>query len=103
MKSISTQIAQLILAFMAIYLSNQTIASPATGEEVDLDNLCGKFPHNSRCQGYDFDSIEPKLMKLEIERSSFCNKFPLNSHCLQEPTQIMKIGLDRSGNNDEWI
>ncbi|WP_319419028.1 hypothetical protein [Pleurocapsa sp. FMAR1] len=32
-----------------------------------------------------------------------CNKFPLNSQCQQPPLQVIKLNLDRSGEDDQWI
>jgi hypothetical protein len=79
------------------------INQKTNAKEIKLDSLCPKFPLNSRCLNYDYSLVKSKQTKLKIERDSLCSKFPQNSYCLQEPPQVIKIQLDRSGEKDEWI
>lgn len=76
-------------------------AIPAETKEIDRDTLCRQFPLNSRCQDYQVTKSKPKIYTLE--RDSFCDRFPLNSRCQQPAVEVIKLNLDRSGNNDEWI
>ncbi len=103
MKPIITSITKLTLAITTTLLVNEILVSQAASEEVNLDSLCNKFPLNSRCQDYNYSLGEPEQTTLEIERENLCTKFPQNSVCLQEPLQVLRIRLDRSGENDEWI
>ncbi len=103
MKPIITNITKLTLAITTTLLVNEILVSQAASEEVNLDSLCNKFPLNSRCQDYNYSLGEPEQTTLEIERENLCTKFPQNSVCLQEPLQVLRIRLDRSGENDEWI
>ncbi|VEP13965.1 hypothetical protein H1P_230029 [Hyella patelloides LEGE 07179] len=105
MKPIITNITKLTLAVATTFLVNEIAVSQAASatEEVSLDSLCSKFPQNSRCRDYNYSSGEPEQTTLEIERSSLCTKFPQNSYCLEEPLQVLRMRLERSGENDEWI
>ena len=103
MKLIIKNITRLTLAVAATLLINEILTAQAATEEANLDSLCNKFPLNSRCGNYDYSLDEPEQTKLEIERESLCSKFPQNSYCLQEPLQVLRIQLERSGENDEWI
>ncbi|MGL5075876.1 MAG: hypothetical protein ACRDBG_08535, partial [Waterburya sp.] len=106
MKTITATIAKLTLTIAttatALIINDIAVAQTAN-EQVNLDSLCYKFPLNSRCLDYDYSLTEPEQTKLEVERDSLCYKFPQNSNCLQEPPQVIKIQLDRSGEKDEWV
>jgi hypothetical protein len=41
--------------------------------------------------------------EIEVNRERLCQKFPKNSYCQKAPLQAIKIQLDRSGEDDEWI
>jgi len=41
--------------------------------------------------------------EIEVNRERLCQKFPQNSYCQKSPLQAIKIQLDRSGEDDEWI
>ncbi len=103
MKHTIKNITKLTLAIAATLLVNEIPFSQAASEEVNLDSLCSKFPLNSRCQDYNYSLGDPEQKTLEIQRESLCSKFPQNSVCLQEPLQVLRIQLDRSGENNEWI
>jgi hypothetical protein len=98
-------IIKLMLTLGATILVTETGISPAATQEADLYSLCNKFPLNSRCQNNDYVPKEPKLKtdKYEIDRDTFCQKFSFNSRCQQKPTEVIKLNLDRSGEDDEWI
>ncbi|MGL5940501.1 MAG: hypothetical protein ACRC2S_08965 [Waterburya sp.] len=106
MKTITATIAKLTLTIATTataLIINDIAVSQTANEQVNLDSLCYKFPFNSRCLDYDYSLTEPEQTKLEVERDSLCSKFPQNSNCLQEPPQVIKIQLDRSGEKDEWV
>jgi hypothetical protein len=103
MKTVKTAIAKLTLAAATTFSINDLVVARTAGETVDLESLCGKFPLNSQCIDGNYPLIEPEQSKFNIERSSLCRKFPQNSYCLQAPLQIIKIQLDRSGEDDEWV
>ena len=103
MKPIIKNITKLTLAVATTLLVNDIAVSQAATEEANLDSLCNKFPLNSRCIDSDYSLREPEQTILEIERESLCSKFPQNSYCLQKPLQVLRVQLDRSGENDEWI
>lgn len=77
------------------------ISSPTVAKEIDRDTLCNKFPLNSRCEDYKLTKSGSK--KYRLDRNSFCDKFPLNSQCQQPPLQVIKLNLDRSGEDNEWV
>ena len=90
-----------ILALAGAMAINTLIISSVVTQEVERDTLCKKFPLNSRCENYTSTKSESKIYK--INRSAFCEKFPLNSQCQQPPLQVIKLNLDRSGEDDEWV
>ena len=94
-------LSKLILATASVLTLNLFVSAPVKTEEVDRDLLCSKFPLNSRCQDYQATKSESKIYKLD--RNSFCDRFPLNSQCQQPAIEVIKLNLDRSGENDEWI
>lgn len=96
-------ITKVTLAVAMTFLVNEIAVAQVATEEVNLDNLCQKFPLNSRCRDYDYSSVELKQTTLKINRETLCTRFPQNSHCLKEAPQLMKIKLDGSGKDDEWI
>jgi hypothetical protein len=98
------------LALSTVMALNLAASFPAATQEVDLDNLCRKFPLNSQCQDYsnksfsetdDFASSSSR--QTTLSRQTFCNKFPLNSQCQKPPVEVIKLNLDRSGEDDEWV
>ena len=91
---------KLVLTIATVVTLN-FVSTPAKTEEVNRDLLCRKFPLNSRCQDYQVSKSEAKIYQLE--RNSFCDRFPLNSRCQQPVVEVIKLNLDRSGPNDEWI
>lgn len=94
-----------ILALTTVMALNIAATLPVETKEVDRDTLCSKFPLNSRCQDYKVikkaTTSESKIY--QIDRHTFCNKFPLNSQCQQPALQVIKLNLDRSGEDDEWV
>ena len=76
-------------------------ASPAVTQEVDRHSLCSKFPLNSRCENFPAVRGTPTTYKLNRDR--FCQKFALNSRCQQPPQQVIKLNLDSSGEDNEWV
>ncbi|WP_019505189.1 hypothetical protein [Pleurocapsa sp. PCC 7319] len=119
MNPIIKNISQLTFVIAAILIVNEILTTQAATKKSNLDSLCNKFPLNSRCEDYDYSLTEleqtkleedydyslaePEQKILEIERESLCTKFPQNSNCLEEPLQVLKVQLNRSGENDEWI
>ena len=85
------------------------ISPPAVAEEINYaspnllerDTLCSKFPLNSRCE--DFEASTSTSQIYQLDRNSFCDRFHLNSQCQQPPLQLIKLNLDRSGKNNEWV
>ena len=78
--------------------------SPVLTEAVDLDTLCRKFPHNSRCpDNYAVNKPKIETSQHKFERSSFCAEFPFNSHCQNKPAEVIKLNMPRSGRDNEWI
>ncbi len=77
------------------------VALPAVVKEIDRHTLCSRFPLNSRCE--DFSAAKGTPTTHQLDRDRFCEKFALNSKCQQKPLQVIKLNLDRSGENDEWI
>ncbi|MBE9045891.1 hypothetical protein IQ255_16020 [Pleurocapsales cyanobacterium LEGE 10410] len=77
------------------------ISSPTVAQEIDRNTLCHKFPLNFRCE--DFEASKSTSQTYQLDRDSFCDKFPLNSQCQQPPLQVIKLNLDRSGEDDEWV
>jgi hypothetical protein len=92
---------KLILALTSVMAINSLAVSADVTQKVDRDTLCSKFPLNSECQDYKAIKSESKIYQLD--RDSFCNKFPLNSQCQQPALQVIKLNLDRSGEDDEWV
>ena len=90
-----------ILALASIMAINTLAVSPVFTQEVDRNTLCSKFPLNSRCEDFKASKSTPQIY--ELNRDRFCDKFPLNSQCQQPPVQVIKLNLDRSGENDEWV
>ena len=90
-----------ILALASTVAINTFAVSPVLTKEVDRNTLCSKFPLNSRCEDYKSTKTESEIYQLNRDR--FCNKFPLNSQCQQPPVQVIKLNLDRSGEDDEWV
>jgi hypothetical protein len=77
--------------------------TPAVPQEIDLDTLCTKFPHNSRCQNYHSPPIKSPVRIYQFDRDTFCKQFSFNSHCQTKPLQVIKFNLERSGEDNEWI
>ena len=77
------------------------ISSPIFASEIERDKLCSKFPLNSRCENYQ--SVELEKRKYQLKRASFCERFPLNSQCQQPPVELLKLNLNSSGKDNEWI
>jgi hypothetical protein len=94
-------IPKLILALTSVMAINSLAVSANVTQKVDRDTLCSKFPLNSECKDYRAIKSESKIYQLD--RDSFCNKFPLNSQCQQPALQVIKLNLDRSGEDDEWV
>lgn len=94
-------ITKLTLALATTIIIDTLAISSVFTQEVNRDTLCSKFPLNSRCEDYKSTKSESKIY--QINRNAFCDKFPLNSQCQQPPLQIIKLNLDRSGEDDEWI
>lgn len=82
------------------------VTYPAVAQEVDLEALCGKFPLNSRCQDHDKTAsrADKTLLKTrQLDRELFCDRFPFNSKCEGKPLEVIKLNLNRSGEDNEWI
>ncbi|MGL4882076.1 MAG: hypothetical protein ACRC8K_13570 [Waterburya sp.] len=94
-------ITKLALALTSVMAINSLAVSAAITQKVDRNTLCSKFPLNSHCQDYRATKSESKIY--QIDRHTFCNKFPLNSQCQQPALQVIKLNLDRSGEDDEWV
>ena len=94
-------INRLILVLASAILIDTFAISTVFTQEVDRNTLCSKFPLNSRCEDYQPSKSTPQTY--ELDRDRFCDKFPLNSQCQQPPLQVIKLNLDRSGEDDEWI
>ena len=92
---------KLVLAFTTLIAFNTAMTFPAATKEIDRNTLCTKFPLNSRCENFQVSKPQTKIYQLD--RHNFCQKFPLNSQCQKLPIEVIKINLDRSGENDEWI
>ena len=112
-----------ILALTTVMALNIVATLPVATKEVDLDSLCRKFPLNSQCQDYpsaklasqneslnetdyETEGLTPsnrKTTKTILSREAFCNKFPLNSQCQKPPVEVIKLNLDSSGEDDEWV
>jgi len=90
-----------ILATASILTLNLAASVPVKTAEIDRNLLCSKFPLNSRCRDYQADKSESKIYQLD--RNSFCDRAPLNSRCQQPAVEVIKLNLDLSGENDEWI
>lgn len=95
------KITNTLISALASAITINTLASPATTQAIELDTLCNKFPLNSRCEDYKATKSESQIYKLD--RNRFCDKFPLNSRCQKPPLQVIKLNLDRSGEDDEWV
>jgi hypothetical protein len=101
MKNISKLILTLGTSFL---LSGMTYS--AVAQKVDLEALCGKFPLNSRCQNHhspENQSDKALLKTRQLDRESFCDQFPFNSKCQDKPLEVIKLNLNRSGEDNEWI
>ncbi|MGL5832513.1 MAG: hypothetical protein ACRC1Z_04675 [Waterburya sp.] len=101
MKNIKKLILTLGTSFL---LSGTTYLAAA--QEVDLEALCGKFPLNSRCQNHHSPEIQADKTQLktrQLDRELFCDQFPLNSKCQGKPLEVIKLNLNRSGEDNEWI
>ena len=96
-------INKLILAAASTMTVNSFAASTAATQEVDLDTLCRKFPLNSRCEDYEVAESESEPQIYQLDRDSFCEDFSFNSQCQKPPVEVIKLNLDRSGDNDEWV
>ena len=92
---------KLIFAFTTAIAFNTSIGLPAATKDIDRASLCAKFPLNSRCE--DFSASKPETKVYQLDRNSFCEKFPFNSQCQEPPLKIIKLNLDRSGEDDEWV
>ncbi|MFM2314421.1 MAG: hypothetical protein RLZZ04_3697 [Cyanobacteriota bacterium] len=101
MKNISKLILTLGTSFL---LSGMTYH--AFAQEVDLKTLCSKFPLNSRCQNHrnpEIQSDKTQLKTRQLDRELFCDQFPFNSECQEKPLEVIKLNLNRSGEDNEWI
>jgi hypothetical protein len=105
-----------ILALSTVMALNLMTTSPVATQEVDLNSLCRKFPLNSQCQDspsakstlqnesfHETEGLTPSNRQTTLDRTTFCNKFPLNSQCQKPPVEVIKLNLDRSGEDDEWV
>ena len=93
---------KLILSLTTILSLNAFAASSAVAtQEVDRNDLCSKFPLNSRCE--DYSATETETQTYQLDRDNFCDKFSLNSKCQKGPKEVIRLNLDRSGENDEWV
>lgn len=104
MKNIS-QLIKLILTLGSSFLLSG-VTYPAVAQELDLEALCGKFPLNSRCQNHHSPEIQADKTQLktrQLDRELFCDRFPFNSKCEGKPLEVIKLNLDRSGEDNEWI
>ena len=91
-----------ILAAASTMTAN-SFAISTTVTQVNLDTLCRKFPLNSRCEDYQPTKSELKPQTYQLDRNSFCEDFSFNSRCQKPPTEVIKLNLDRSGEDDEWV
>jgi hypothetical protein len=105
-----------ILSLTTVMALNIVATLPVATKEVDLNRLCRKFPLNFQCQDYpsaksasqnesfyETEGSTPSNRKTTLSRNAFCNKFPLNSQCQKPPVKVIRINLDRSGEDDEWV
>ena len=92
-----------LLILKTFLLFNAVEFYPAFAKKVSLSTLCHKFPLNSRCEGYRDQAIKPETRTHKLNRNSFCQDFSYNSHCQTKPVKIIKVNLNRSGEDDEWI
>ncbi len=90
----------LVLTTITTFGAVATVETVAV-QKAELDSLCRKFPLNSRCADYSVERSQTQVRQLQ--RDSFCSKFPLNSRCQTPPMEVIKLNLDRSGTNDEWV
>jgi hypothetical protein len=101
MKNINKSILTIGTSFL---LSGMT--STAVSQEVDLETICSKFPLNSRCQNRDNSEVQSNKTQLktrQLDRETFCKQFSFNSQCQDKPSEVIKLNLSRSGEDDEWI
>jgi hypothetical protein len=107
------------LALTTVMALNIFATSPVATKEVDLNSLnslCRKFPLNSQCQDYppakstsqnkslnETEDLTPSNRQTTLSRNAFCTKFPLNSQCQKPPVEVIKLNLDSSGEDDEWV
>jgi hypothetical protein len=108
------------LALTSVMVFNIFATSPVATQEVDLNSLCRKFPLNSQCQDYlsaksasqneslnetdyETEDLTPSNRQTTLSRNAFCTKFPLNSQCQKPPVEVIKLNLDSSGEDDEWV
>ena len=96
-------ITKLTLALTSTMAINSFAASSAVTQEVDRDTLCNKFPLNSRCEDYKSTKTKSEPQIYQFERNAFCDEFPFNSKCQQPLLQVIKLNLDSSGEDDEWV
>ncbi|NJL53146.1 MAG: hypothetical protein HC930_14855 [Hydrococcus sp. SU_1_0] len=104
-REVMNNISKLILTLATSFLLSG-MASTAVSQEVDLQTLCGRFPLNSRCQNRDSPetkSNKTQLKTRQLDRELFCEQFSLNSKCQDKPLEVIKLNLNRSGEDNEWI
>lgn len=104
MKNISKLIKLILTLGTSFLLSGVTY--PAVAQAIDLEDLCDKFPLNSRCQDHRSPETQPgkTLLKTrQLDRELFCEQFSFNSKCQGKPLEVIKINLNRSGEDNEWI
>jgi hypothetical protein len=79
-----TVLTNLIFALLRVILANGMFLDPTVPQEISLDILCHKFPHNSRCQAknYSPDKSNLNTCQHQFKRDRFCRKCPLNSQGL---------------------
>jgi hypothetical protein len=105
-----------ILYLTSFIALNLVTTLPVATEEVGLNRLCRKFPLNSQCRDYpqaksasqnesfsETAGSTPSNRQTTLSRKAFCNKFPLNSQCQKPPIEVIRLNLDRSGDDDEWV
>lgn len=110
------KLGKFVLVPTVAVLFNSVILQQAHAREVDRDTLCSKFPLNSQCKDY-VSSSKSQADVPKVDLDTLCSKFPLNSRCkdyvsssreevtaaASQVPEIIKLKLDTSGPDNEWI
>lgn len=91
--SSAKQLSRLLGIVSIAAFFNSEMPQTLYAQEVELDFLCQRFPLNSLCEGY-----KPKIQQ---ERTN--PKQQQESPSKSEANQIIKVRLELSGPDDEWI